>query len=84
MYSDPPGEDKSHQLSSDLFWWREGKLQSLRAGVNQLGLQGCVIAPPQEFVDTVLVEAMRLAVIQPSDEPLLADGTTAVAAHRGQ
>ncbi len=67
IYTDPPGgEEDSHRLSTDLFWWRQGKLESLGAGVNRLGLEGCVLAPPQEFIDTVMVEAMRAAAIQQS------------------
>ncbi|HRI69013.1 MAG TPA: DUF1444 family protein [Polyangium sp.] len=63
IYTEPPGGGENHRLSKDLYWWKEGKLQSLGAGVNRLGIAGCVIMPPQEFVDTVMVEAMRAAAI---------------------
>jgi len=72
MYSDPLG-DEGDELSPDLFWWRNGKLQSLGAGVNRRGLKGSVIEPPEEFVETVMVEAMRVAAIQrPSKAPSVA------------
>lgn len=85
MYKDPPGGGKNHLLSSDLYWWRSGEesLESMGAGVNRLGLKGCVVAPPQEFVDTVMLEAMKWAATQQSDnEPKVANGTRRQARRR--
>lgn len=78
IYNDPPRGAENHLLSKDLYWWKPGTetLQSLGAGVNRLGLQGCVLAPPQEFVDTVILEAMKSAVMQQSmNQPAIARET---------
>lgn len=59
LYREPPGGDERHQLSSGLYWWQKGRLTSLGAGLDRGGLPGAVIAPPQEFIDTVLAAALR-------------------------
>jgi len=56
IHDAPPGGEDG-KLVSDLFWWRKGKMMSMRAGMNLAGLEGSVIAPPQEFMDTVFAKA---------------------------
>jgi hypothetical protein len=57
IYEETSGDDERNRLSTDLYWWRKGQLVSMRAGMNLAGLPGSVIAPPQEFINTVLARA---------------------------
>lgn len=57
IYGEPPRGDGRGLLTTQLYWWRRGKLVCLPAGMDMFGLPGVVIAPPQEFIDGVLGKA---------------------------
>jgi hypothetical protein len=54
IYNDPERGDERHMLSTDLFWWRKGKLVRMPVGMNVPGFPGVMVAPPQEFIVEVL------------------------------
>jgi hypothetical protein len=57
IYNNPPGDDERSKLTTNLYWWRKGRLVCIPAGMDVLGLTGSVVVPPEEFIKTVLSKA---------------------------
>jgi hypothetical protein len=64
LYNDPPRGDNRQNLGTDLHWCYRGRIECIPVASGVPGLPGTVVAPPMEFIETVLREA-----IPPEDPP---------------
>jgi len=64
LHRNPPGGDDRQTLVTNLHWCYRGKIHCMPAGMDVAGLPGSVLAPPPEFIETVLIDA-----IPPSERP---------------